>query len=266
VLSSATSSAAPRHASLAAHTLRCCLATRRVCHVESQRPPDLHRAREGEVLHDLPMCTFWDQPCPWSHPDACMLSQEGKMVHELRPAVDWNKGHAVQWLLSAFTEARAADAGALIPIYIGDDVADEDVPRRSGAKPVDALVLRPTSWSDACDPLCAGVQVCGGPRGRGDQGGRPAGHFGRDGGELAAHAGAGDASPPGVAAGRAAAVAAATCIATRSCCCCCLWVGRMLGVVSAVRGRLAQGALVECQWFLDRAGPGRQRAGATVCS
>ena len=25
------------------------------------------------------------------------LSQEGKMVHELRPAVDWNKGHAVQW-------------------------------------------------------------------------------------------------------------------------------------------------------------------------
>lgn len=50
--------------------------------------------------------------------------KEGKMVHELRPAVDWDKGQAVKWLLSAFC-ARCADEN-LVPLYIGDDVADED--------------------------------------------------------------------------------------------------------------------------------------------
>ena len=39
------------------------------------------------------------------------------MVHELRPAVEWDKGKAVKWL-------RGQLGGA--PIYIGDDVADED--------------------------------------------------------------------------------------------------------------------------------------------
>ena len=50
-----------------------------------------------------------------AHPG--LTHKTGKMVHELRPAVEWDKGKAVKWL-------RGQLGGA--PIYIGDDVADED--------------------------------------------------------------------------------------------------------------------------------------------
>jgi trehalose-phosphatase len=46
----------------------------------------------------------------------------GKKVWELRPDVDWDKGKAVLWLL----QALALDGDATTPIYIGDDVTDED--------------------------------------------------------------------------------------------------------------------------------------------
>ena len=46
----------------------------------------------------------------------------GKKVWELRPDVDWDKGKAVLWLL----EALDLDGKATMPIYIGDDVTDED--------------------------------------------------------------------------------------------------------------------------------------------
>jgi len=46
----------------------------------------------------------------------------GKKVLELRPDVDWNKGAAVRWLL----EALGLDHGNVVPIYVGDDVTDED--------------------------------------------------------------------------------------------------------------------------------------------
>jgi trehalose-phosphatase len=45
----------------------------------------------------------------------------GKKIFEVRPAIAWDKGHAVLWLL----EALAAGTDA-VPIYIGDDVTDED--------------------------------------------------------------------------------------------------------------------------------------------
>lgn len=45
----------------------------------------------------------------------------GKKVWELRPDVDWDKGKAVLWLLEALL-----DGDATMPIYIGDDVTDED--------------------------------------------------------------------------------------------------------------------------------------------
>jgi alpha,alpha-trehalase len=46
----------------------------------------------------------------------------GKKVFELRPAIDWHKGKAVLWLLEALGFA-GTDA---LPVYIGDDVTDED--------------------------------------------------------------------------------------------------------------------------------------------
>jgi trehalose 6-phosphate phosphatase len=45
---------------------------------------------------------------------------EGKQVLELRPAVDWDKGSAVVWILSQFDHDAAA------AIYMGDDRTDED--------------------------------------------------------------------------------------------------------------------------------------------
>jgi trehalose 6-phosphate phosphatase len=84
----------------------------------------------------------------------------GKKVFELRPALDWHKGAALGWLLDRWREAAAADdaagaggaagedeavrgeeaaergesvgaaggvpAPAWMPLYIGDDVTDED--------------------------------------------------------------------------------------------------------------------------------------------
>ena len=50
------------------------------------------------------------------------LRQEGgKMLHELRPDVDWDKGAAVRWLLDQ-TGREASRA-----LYIGDDLTDETV-------------------------------------------------------------------------------------------------------------------------------------------
>jgi alpha,alpha-trehalase len=46
----------------------------------------------------------------------------GKLVVELRPDVDWDKGKAVDWLLKTIVKKRADVA----PFYIGDDLTDED--------------------------------------------------------------------------------------------------------------------------------------------
>lgn len=47
----------------------------------------------------------------------------GKKVYEVRPAVDWDKGKAIELLL-----ARHARKGKLapLPIFLGDDATDED--------------------------------------------------------------------------------------------------------------------------------------------
>jgi len=56
-----------------------------------------------------------------------LRKMDGKMVYELRPEVEWNKGRAVEWLLDNLREEYEEDGGAdIFPIYIGDDVTDED--------------------------------------------------------------------------------------------------------------------------------------------
>ena len=46
------------------------------------------------------------------------------MVYELRPSADWDKGKAVAWLLEQIRkEYEDVD---VFPVYIGDDVTDED--------------------------------------------------------------------------------------------------------------------------------------------
>ena len=45
----------------------------------------------------------------------------GRMLVELRPDIDWDKGTALAWIRD-----RVEATGSLMPIYIGDDLTDED--------------------------------------------------------------------------------------------------------------------------------------------
>jgi trehalose-phosphatase len=63
--------------------------------------------RAAELAHEIAS----------AHED--LTSQDGKEIVEVRPAVDWHKGRAVEDLLDDLD-------GGSVPIYIGDDTTDED--------------------------------------------------------------------------------------------------------------------------------------------
>ncbi len=54
--------------------------------------------------------------------DARLKKAHGKKVFEVRPDLDWDKGKALLFLL----EALGLDGQDVVPLYIGDDVTDED--------------------------------------------------------------------------------------------------------------------------------------------
>ena len=54
------------------------------------------------------------------HPDLRVLL--GKKIFEVQPRLDWNKGSAVLWLLRAL----GLDGPDVVPVYVGDDITDED--------------------------------------------------------------------------------------------------------------------------------------------
>ena len=54
------------------------------------------------------------------HPE--LRKTGGKKVFELRPRMDWDKGKAVLWLL----DTLGLNNPEITPIYIGDDLTDED--------------------------------------------------------------------------------------------------------------------------------------------
>ncbi len=56
-----------------------------------------------------------------AHPDRLKVTP-GKMVYEIQPKIDWDKGKAVLYLL----EALDLDRDDVVPLYLGDDVTDED--------------------------------------------------------------------------------------------------------------------------------------------
>jgi trehalose 6-phosphate phosphatase len=45
----------------------------------------------------------------------------GREVIELRPDMDWDKGKTLRWVLE-----HLGDSGPLVPVYLGDDITDED--------------------------------------------------------------------------------------------------------------------------------------------
>jgi trehalose 6-phosphate phosphatase len=54
------------------------------------------------------------------HPDELKVTP-GKMVYEIQPKIDWDKGKAVLYLL----EALDLDPNDVTPMYLGDDITDE---------------------------------------------------------------------------------------------------------------------------------------------
>lgn len=70
------------------------------------------------------------------HPD--LRKVPGKKIFELRPDLDWDKGHALLWLLE--TLHLAENGGEVVPLYIGDDVTDEDAFRAIERRGIGILV------------------------------------------------------------------------------------------------------------------------------
>jgi trehalose 6-phosphate phosphatase len=54
------------------------------------------------------------------HPDELKVTP-GKMVYEIQPNIDWDKGKAVLYLLGALDLER----DDVVPMYLGDDITDE---------------------------------------------------------------------------------------------------------------------------------------------
>jgi trehalose 6-phosphate phosphatase len=80
-----------------------------------------------------------------TEPDALKLTP-GKMVYEIQPKIDWNKGKAVLYLL----EALDLGDDDILPLYVGDDITDEDAFAALHGRGVGILVADPD------DPELAG--------------------------------------------------------------------------------------------------------------
>ncbi len=75
-----------------------------------------------------------------AHPS--LRREGGKLVHELRPDIEWDKGRAVRWLL----EALGRDLSSAL--FIGDDLTDETVFRVLAGRGTGVVVAetdRPTA-------------------------------------------------------------------------------------------------------------------------
>ena len=79
--------------------------------------------------------------------DPSLRRERGKMVFELRPDIDWDKGRAVCWLLDALGRERSA------ALFIGDDLTDESVFRALGGRGLGIVV------SDAERPTAADLRL-----------------------------------------------------------------------------------------------------------
>jgi trehalose 6-phosphate phosphatase len=71
------------------------------------------------------------------YPDQLRITP-GKMVYEVQPKIDWNKGRAVRYLL----DALALDSDDVVPLYLGDDITDEDAFRALPPHGIGILVGR----------------------------------------------------------------------------------------------------------------------------
>jgi trehalose-phosphatase len=65
----------------------------------------------------------------------------GKKVLEIRPPLEWDKGKIVQWLLAR--QEAVTDEKKILPLYIGDDLTDEDAFKALKKKGITVFVGEP---------------------------------------------------------------------------------------------------------------------------
>lgn len=75
----------------------------------------------------------------------------GKMVYELQPKIDWDKGKAVVYLLGVLR----LDSGDVVPMYLGDDITDEDAFRALKGRGIGIIVGHPDDAEVADRPTAA---------------------------------------------------------------------------------------------------------------
>jgi trehalose 6-phosphate phosphatase len=73
--------------------------------------PERERSRVDQIVEEILA----------NHPDELKVTP-GKMVYEIQPNIDWDKGKAVLYLL----EALGLDGDDVATMYLGDDLTDED--------------------------------------------------------------------------------------------------------------------------------------------
>ncbi len=66
-----------------------------------------------------------------------LRKSQGKKVYELQPRIDWHKGKALLWLLRALQ----LDTPNTLPLYIGDDITDEDAFGTLGDRGIGIVVV-----------------------------------------------------------------------------------------------------------------------------
>jgi len=81
-------------------------------------------AADLPVVHEIVEAVLDEQPL--------LRRSSGHHVIELRPQVHWHKGRAMEWLIKSMCDmlglpsGGANRSGTAMPIFIGDDVSDED--------------------------------------------------------------------------------------------------------------------------------------------
>jgi trehalose 6-phosphate phosphatase len=80
----------------------------------------------------------------------------GKMVHEVQPAFDWDKGKAVLYLVEA-----PHLGGDVVPLYLGDDVTDEHAFEALRRRGLGFVVSSPADESESARPSAADFRLDG---------------------------------------------------------------------------------------------------------
>jgi len=83
-----------------------------------------YRLVDEDMLHDVKR--IFEDAIDIARKAGDIRITHGKKVFEIRPAVDINKGNAVKVLIDKYRKGNPIDSMALLPIYVGDDLTDED--------------------------------------------------------------------------------------------------------------------------------------------